>query len=186
VSSQVVSLTSRRFRAHALTPPPGLVRLHDCSLALTAHSTSSTSFTAPPQDTLSQIPSSPPHLNTLTDSIKTRWNLVLERSITSLSSTDWGNVLGGTYESISHLAQRVSSDYSLADLKARLNPPKPAPIPLAFEGGAVERGVEALKREQLVIGDLIRKDIPGNMNDPIGRRVEKGLGIDDVGRGRLV
>lgn len=67
-----------------------------------------------------------------------------------------------------------------------MNPPKPAPIPLAFEGGAVERGVEALKREELVIGDLIRKDIPGNMNDPIGRRVEKGLGIDDVGRGRLV
>jgi hypothetical protein len=55
--------------------------------------------------------------------------------------------------------------------------------------GSVERGVEALKKEELIMGDLIRgrkEPFEGRLNDPVGRRVEKALGTDDVGRGRLV
>jgi len=55
--------------------------------------------------------------------------------------------------------------------------------------GSVERGVEALKKEELIMGDLFRgrkEPFEGRLNDPVGRRVEKALGTDDVGRGRLV
>jgi len=52
---------------------------------------------------------------------------------------------------------------------------------------SVRKDVSFIKQEELALADTIRDGkIPGSLNDPIGKRVEKALGVDDVGRGRLV
>lgn len=64
-------------------------------------------------------------------------------------------------------------------------PPLSPSSPIPSE--SVRKDVSFIKQEELALASTLREGkIPGSLNDPMGKRVEKALGVDDVGRGRLV
>ncbi|KAG7528101.1 hypothetical protein FFLO_06415 [Filobasidium floriforme] len=201
--------------------------LHDCAVALSAHSSSNSSFTQSPTPTSSQLSHPYPHYRPLSDQLRTRWNSILEKTVTGVETTDWQNVLGGVWDAASGVVHRVTTNtfsprvgeeesssssfgYSVAPregvvdaLKHKLHDIQ-ASTTNALESAlhshqssstsststpsnSVRKDVEFVKQKELALATTLRDGkIPGSLNDPLGKRVEKALGVDDVGSGRMV
>jgi len=92
----------------------------------------------------------------------------------------------GVVDALKHKLHDIQASTTNA-LESALHSHQSSTTTSSVPSTSVRKDVEFVKQKELALATTLRDGkIPGSLNDPLGKRVEKALGVDDVGSGRMV